>query len=113
MDVVSYILENILSIVIIFGIIAGLVTTNSKLRDIEDIKKTYKVFSKDLSQQKEIRKKIDLLIGKVDALSNEVTASRYQSDSPVSLSEYGKSLSKKIDAKSITDRYKERLYQES
>ena len=38
-----------------------------------------------------------------------MTASRYQSDSPVSLSEYGKSLSKKIDAKSITDKYKERL----
>ena len=57
MDVVSYVLENILSIVIIFGIIAGLVTTNSKLRDIEDIKKTYKVFSKDLSQQKKFVKK--------------------------------------------------------
>ena len=42
-----------------------------------------------------------------------MTASRgkgiYRSDSPVSLSEYGESLSKKIDVKFITDRYKEQL----
>ena len=113
MNIVNYILENILSIVIIFGIIAWFVTMNSKLKDLEDVRKNAQGLLRGLESIEEIREKINVLIGRVNALSDEVAASRgkgiYRSDSPVSLSEYGESLSKKIDVKSITDRYKEQL----
>ncbi len=113
MIVVNYILENILSFVILFGIIAWFVTANSKLKDLEDIRKNAQGLLKGLKSIEEIREKINVLIGRVDTLSDEVIASRgkaiYQSDSPVSLSEYGESLSKKIDVKFITDKYEKQL----
>ncbi len=93
------ILENILSLVILFTIIACFVTTNSKLKDLEDVRKNLQGLPKALKSIEEIREKVDILIGRVDVLSGKVVACRhkgiYRNDSPVSLSEYGKSLSKK------------------
>ena len=106
MYLLFYILENILSLVILFTIIACFVTTNSKLKDLEDVRKNLQGLPKALKSIEEIREKVDILIervdvlsGKVNALSDKVVACRhkgiYRNDSPVSLSEYGKSLSKK------------------
>ena len=114
------ILDTVLSLVIFGSIIAWYVTTKSKLKDLEDVRKNAQGLLKGLGSIEEIREKMNLLIGRVDAvsdrvdtLSDEMIASRgkgvYQSDSPLSLNEYGESLSKKIDVKTITDRYREEL----
>ena len=106
MYLLFYILENILSLVILFTIIACFVTTNSKLKDLEDVRKNLQGLPKALKSIEEIREKVDILIervdvlsGKVNALSDKVVACRhkgiYRNDSPVSSSEYGKSLPKK------------------
>ncbi len=104
---------SVLSAGILVYIIAWYATTKSKLKDLEEIRKNAPGLLRGLKLIEEIREKISGLIGRVDTLSDQVAASRgkeiYKNKSPVSLSEYGESLSKKIDVKSVTDRYREQL----